>query len=47
MRDKKKKKVDEVVDAFNEQAKNFDPQGSYTGEDIGEDCEPIQDSDDL
>ena len=47
MPNKKKKKSAEVIDAFNEQAEKFDPQGSYTGEDIGRNPKPVQDSDDL
>ena len=43
----KSDKVSEVVREFSKEAKRFDPQGAYVGEDVGEKKKPFQDAEDL
>ena len=50
MKNRKKKKLpktEAVIRAFHEVGKKTDPQGSYTGQPIGNDDQPVQDADDL
>ncbi|MBP3448589.1 MAG: hypothetical protein J6K51_06195 [Clostridia bacterium] len=50
MKQRKKKKLpktEAVIRAFHEVGQKTDPQGSYTGQPVEQNVQPVQDADDL